>query len=156
MRKIARRIAFLLIYAYDMGNDSTDNFLGRMLSEEGLGEFITTFSIDENENDLNLTEEELQYIRSTVQDVINNIEEVDAVLAQYTEKWTLDRMLSTDRNILRLSSYELLKNEPAKRPIFINEGVELAKVYGEESSFKFVNAILDKIAKQGDMNECRE
>ena len=57
------------------------------------------------------------------------------------------RMAYVDRNILRLASYEILYCEDIPVKVAINEAVELAKRYGEEDSSRFVNGILDRIAK---------
>ena len=61
-------------------------------------------------------------------------------------------MAYVDRNILRLSTYEMCYLEDIPLKVGINEAVELAKRYGEPDSSKFVNGILDKIAK----NECKK
>ena len=57
------------------------------------------------------------------------------------------RMAYVDRNILRLATYEILFCEDIPIKVAINEAVELAKRYGEADSSKFVNGILDHIAK---------
>ncbi len=73
---------------------------------------------------------------------------IDAVLTATAENWRLARMLPADRNVLRLGTFELL-HQPDKSPapIIINEAIELARRFGTADSPKFVNGILDKIAK---------
>lgn len=92
-----------------------------------------------------------QYAERLVRGAAEHLEEIDRAIERYAENWKIDRMAYVDRNILRLSAVELchLFDEiPAK--VAINEAVDLAKRFGEPGSSKFVNGILDKIAK----NEC--
>lgn len=71
--------------------------------------------------------------------------EIDQVLADQAEHWSLSRMALLDRNILRMAVYELLWREDIPEKVTINEAIELAKTYGGQDSGKFVNGILDKV-----------
>jgi N utilization substance protein B len=74
--------------------------------------------------------------------------EIDKLLTATAENWRLSRMLPADRNVLRLGTFELLQGpEKSPRAIVINEAIELARRFGTADSPKFVNGILDKIAK---------
>jgi N utilization substance protein B len=71
--------------------------------------------------------------------------EVDDAIENASANWRLDRMARVDRNVLRLAVYELLQTDvPVK--VAINEGIELGKKFGSESSGAFVNGVLDKVA----------
>lgn len=74
--------------------------------------------------------------------------EIDTLLTETATNWRLPRMLSTDRCVLRLALYELLF-DPAGLPyeVVISEAIALAQRYGTADSSKFVNGILDRIAK---------
>jgi N utilization substance protein B len=87
------------------------------------------------------------YAELLVRGVIRKLPRVDQVIVQYAENWDLARMAYIDRNILRLSAYEILFLDEIPVKVAINEAVELAKRYGEPDSSKFVNGILDRIAK---------
>jgi len=87
------------------------------------------------------------YAEMLVRGVIEKISAIDKVIVQYAENWDIGRMSYIDRNILRLSAYEILYLEDIPIKVAINEAVELAKRYGEPDSSKFVNGILDRIAK---------
>ncbi len=76
-----------------------------------------------------------------------NKEELDRTIARHATNWTLDRMATIDRNVLRITSFELLYAAEIPPKVAINEGIEMAKKYGDKDSGKFVNGILDKINK---------
>lgn len=80
-----------------------------------------------------------------VKGVEDNLEAIDAKISQYAANWQLQRMAVVDRNILRMSSYELIFRDDIPPKVSINEAVELAKKYSGAEAGKFVNAILDKI-----------
>ena len=73
---------------------------------------------------------------------------IDFLIKKYAKNWTLERMATVDRNILRFVIYELLFLENVPPIVSINEAVEIAKRYGTSDSGKFVNGILDKIRQE--------
>lgn len=80
--------------------------------------------------------------------VRKNRDAIDGVLTSTAENWRLPRMLPSDRNILRLCTYELLHApNPDPVPVLINEAIELARRFGTADSPAFVNGVLDKVAK---------
>jgi transcription antitermination protein NusB len=89
------------------------------------------------------TSEILDFARSLVAGVRRNRQELDGMLARTAENWRLERMATTDRNVLRLGAYEILYADTPDR-VAINEAVELAKRYGSAQSAQFVNGILDR------------
>jgi N utilization substance protein B len=72
---------------------------------------------------------------------------VDAEIEATSQHWSLMRMPFVDRNILRLSVYEILFEDDVPASVAINEAVEMAKVYGGDDSSKFVNGVLGRIAE---------
>ncbi|OQA51631.1 MAG: hypothetical protein BWY44_00980 [Candidatus Omnitrophica bacterium ADurb.Bin292] len=76
----------------------------------------------------------------------NHVAEIDQVVDQYADNWSIDRMAVIDRNILRCATYEILFLVDIPPKVTINEAVNLAKKFSQEESGKFVNGILDKIA----------
>lgn len=73
--------------------------------------------------------------------------ELDRMLAERAQNWSLRRMAVTDRNVLRLGAYEILCTEMPGR-VAINEAVELARRYGAGQSAHFVNGVLDRFLKE--------
>ncbi len=93
-----------------------------------------------------------KYVRDIVNGVMDNKEELDKIISRYLENWSLNRLGQTDRAILRLSAYEMLYYDTPK-VVVINEAVELAKKYSDDKVVKLINAVLDKIRDNEDVNE---
>lgn len=87
------------------------------------------------------------YAEKLVRGTIDNSATIDQVVERYAENWNMERMAYVDRNIIRMASFEMLYVDDIPVKVAINEAVELAKRYGEDDSSKFVNGILDRIAK---------
>ncbi len=83
-------------------------------------------------------------------DIIKKQEEINAIIKKYAAKFPIDKIAKLDLAILQLSIYELVfaKKEPPK--VIINEAVELAKEFGADRSFAFINAILGKVYQPRD------
>lgn len=101
-----------------------------------------------DEERINLEEVDLEYLIHTLRGVEENTKVLDEHIEKYLKKWTINRLAKVDLAILRLCSYEILLSSEVPDNVAINEGVELAKKYGDEKSPAFINAVLDKIAKE--------
>ena len=86
----------------------------------------------------------VEFARQLIQGVRLYREQIDALLEANAANWSLHRMASTDRNVLRLGAYEILYSDTPDR-VAINEAVELAKRFGSAQSASFVNGILDRL-----------
>ncbi|PIR97549.1 MAG: transcription antitermination factor NusB [Candidatus Doudnabacteria bacterium CG10_big_fil_rev_8_21_14_0_10_41_10] len=101
--------------------------------------------------------EEDKFVNGLVSGVEKNIEKLDQIIVETAPEWPIAQITIVDRNILRLGILELmfLKDVPPK--VAINEAVELGKVFGGESSGKFVNGVLGtlykKMAEKGEIKE---
>lgn len=91
---------------------------------------------------------------SIVDGVDKNKESIDCLITKYAKNWSISRINKIDLSILRIAFYEIhfspIKINPA---IIINEAVELAKEYGTDKSYKFINGILDAFNKDEHSNE---
>ena len=134
-RSQARDFALQILYQLDMSREEADRALG------DFWEHKATRSEFENEAEVKA------YTEKLVHGVIERRTVLDEAIERYAENWTLKRMACVDRNILRLSAYELLFETEVPMKVSINEAVELAKRYGDSESSKFVNGVLDKIGK---------
>ncbi|NQT06501.1 MAG: transcription antitermination factor NusB [Candidatus Omnitrophica bacterium] len=89
----------------------------------------------------------VEFANMLVKGTSENLEKIDGIIGNYATNWDISRMAVVDRNILRLSTYELIFLDDIPPKVSINEAVDIAKKYGDKDSGKFVNGILDKINK---------
>jgi N utilization substance protein B len=81
------------------------------------------------------------------------VHELDAIIERASENWSVSRMPSVDRNLLRIALFEILCVDDVDTAVAIDECVELAKAYGTDDSWRFVNGILGKIVRRIDAGE---
>ena len=85
-----------------------------------------------------------EFVKEIVYGVITYKDEIDKIANKYLDGWTIDRLGNTDSAILRMGIFELLyTNTP--EVVAINEAVELAKTYSDDSVRKMINGVLDKV-----------
>ena len=99
------------------------------------------------DNEESGTQKEADYIEARCQNVREKIPEIDRLLDDNTVGWETARMGKVELTVLRLAVYEMRFDEDIPEGVAIDEAVEIAKEYGQESSGGFVNAILAKIVK---------
>ncbi|MFT4415638.1 transcription antitermination factor NusB [Fredinandcohnia humi] len=85
------------------------------------------------------------FLEQLVYGVVEKKEEIDTLLRNNLEKWNLERLANVDRTILRIAVYEMKYVDEIPVKVSIDEAIELAKQFGDDSSSRFVNAILSKI-----------
>lgn len=123
-RRIAREKALQSIFQIDMNETSPKDAIDYVLDGEASDD----------------------YLEKLVEGVTEHIEEMDSILTKHLEKWTIDRLATVDRNILRVAVYEMIYcKEDVPVNVAINEALEIAKIYGDESSSKFINSVLSKV-----------
>ncbi|MGA3036110.1 MAG: transcription antitermination factor NusB [Vulcanimicrobiaceae bacterium] len=92
--------------------------------------------------------EQRRFVEDLVTGTLDHAAESDAVLTPLLEGWTIDRLPTIDRLLLRMAVFELAHREtPAA--VVINEAVELAKRFSTDESPRFVNGVLSNVSKQG-------
>lgn len=84
----------------------------------------------------------------TTEEIIQNLEKIDALITKHAPRYPLDRIAKTDLSILRLSVYELIIKPSQPTKVVINEAVELAKDLGSDRSYAFINAVLGSILNE--------
>ena len=88
-----------------------------------------------------------EFTEEIVKGTFKNLKTIDAKILASAKNWSLDRMASVDRNVLRMAAYEILYRMDIPLSVTINEAIELAKKYGTDDSGAFVNGILDNVAR---------
>jgi len=89
-----------------------------------------------------------EYAQELVLGVDAHHDEIDEIIAKFSEHWSLDRMPVVDRALLRLGTYELGWCPGVPTAVAITEAVELAKQYSTKDSGRFVNGLLSRIAAE--------
>jgi N utilization substance protein B len=85
------------------------------------------------------------FARELVLGVSSSQEHLDGLIGQYAPDWPVDQIAVIDRNVLRISIYEILMRDDTPTKVAINEAVELAKKFGSDSSSRFVNGVLGSL-----------
>lgn len=105
----------------------------------------TAFFFEEEENKADVAD--AAYITEKFNKILDRLEEIDNILNEKVEGWDTGRMGKVDLSVLRLAVYEILFDEEIPTGVAINEAVELAKKFGQDSSPAFINGVLAKFAK---------
>ena len=92
--------------------------------------------------DNTVAEKDMPVIQDKIDKIMEKLPELDAQINEHAKGWTTDRMAKVELTIIRLAVYEILFDESVPTGVAINEAVELAKKFGQDSSFSFVNGIL--------------
>lgn len=137
-RRKSRIIAFQSIYAWDVNNVPLEELLT----------FSWLNKDSENENQSDIKDENL-FASIIVKGTIDNISQIDELIDSHlSSNWSKDRINKVTLAILRTSIYELKFQAGSNPKIVIDEAINIAKEYGADDSFKFINAVLDKIGKE--------
>lgn len=133
-RTEGRTLAFELLYSLEIQKVTVEE------QEEQIQLFITENEIEEKKT--------ASYIKQTVEGITKQKEQISKMISQnLTEKWNIDRISKVNLALLKLAIYEMIYVKlPYK--VVVNEVVELAKKYGEDSSPAFINGILANIIKE--------
>jgi len=136
-RRLGRALAFQALYEMDQGHHAPAQVLDRLASvfaEDGPDPYSTE-----------VLGSATAYAQGLVKGVLSNRTPIDAVIQQRAPLWPLAQMSAVDRNVLRIGLYEsLYGNATVPLRTAINEAVELAKLFGSETSAKFVNGVLGR------------
>ena len=126
-RRRARECAVQAIYSWQ-------------LSGNPIADVEYEFIAEQDMSDVDVT-----YFRELISGIANNATKLDQLMSPYLSR-QLEELGQVEKAILRVAMYELSYREDVPFKVAINEGIELAKVFGAEDSHKFVNGVLDKAA----------
>ena len=87
-----------------------------------------------------------EFADTLVRGTIQNLPELDKAITAVSIHWKLNRMGCVDRNLLRMATYELYYMKEVPKRVTLNEAIEIARIYGTEDSWAFINGILDRLA----------
>ena len=138
-RRDVRELVFKALFAYDFESSGDPfrllDYIAGDLEMAGMkkGGRAAILSVAENE-----------YARRLISGIMDNKDELDALISKYSIDWQIERLGVGERNVLRIGFYEMLYDEKLPPAIAINEALELIKKYGADDAAGFVNGILDK------------
>lgn len=124
-RRKAREIALQVLYQVDASKIDVDEAMELFRGNFGMPQETDEFS------------EEL--IRGT----LDHVKEIDDLITNCSEHWSLERMSIVDKNILRMAVYEFLYCDDIPPKVTLNEAIDIGKNYGSDNSGSFINGILD-------------
>jgi len=128
-RRKSREVAMKLLFEMSINKESYEEII------ENFKEYT----------DVDLKDIDMSYITKVLAGIHEHGVEIDKNIEKYLIKWKLDRLSKMNLSILRISTYEILFEEDIPGKVSVNEGIELAKKYGEDSSPAFINGILAKM-----------
>lgn len=133
-RRKARILAFQALYAWDVSSVGFDELL--------------TFSWLGDDSSARNDDELKTFAGLIVSGTIENIESVDSSIKRNLQNWAFERLKRVDLAILRVSVYSLVHQTDIPAQITIDEAIEIAKEYGAEDSYRFINGVLDAVWKE--------
>jgi N utilization substance protein B len=129
VRRQARETAFRLLYQADVMAEPVES-AWRALREEGT-----------------LNEDQVQLVDDVIAVIRDRGAEVDDLIRGASRNWTLDRIATTDRCVMRVAIAELMGRPGTPARVILDEAVDIARRYGTDASGGFVNGILDPVAR---------
>ena len=129
-RTRARSIALQVLYEIDLTGHLPGTVFEERLAENPLDDKLVEFA------------------RQIIFGVVLLTQKLDHFIAQHAPEWPLDQVATIDRNILRIALWEIAASNQTPIKVAINEAVELAKVYGSDSTPRFVNGVLGSLAER--------
>jgi N utilization substance protein B len=135
-RTKARSIALQALYEIDLTGHTPAIVLAERLEEVPLDQDL------------------VEFCSQIITGVVALAPRLDSFIAQHAPEWPLDQVAIVDRNILRIALWELAVQNTTPIKVAINEAIELAKMYGSDSTPRFVNGVLGSLATR--QNEIRQ
>ncbi len=137
-RRFAREWAMQFLFQTDLAKELR-------LSDSSLNLFLSQLEDTSACNDPKAFRRASKAADKLIRGVFENLERLDAVISDSSDKWALDRIDAVDRNIMRVAVFEMLFEEKVPLVVSINEAVEIGKIYGSENTSSFVNGILNAV-----------
>lgn len=85
---------------------------------------------------------------SLVEGTLGSLEDLDRLVAEHlSESWNLSRLGKIEKAVMRMASHELVRDDEVPTPVILNEAIELTRDFLDEDAVRFVNGVLDRVAK---------
>lgn len=135
-RSVMRELAFKLVYSLEVQKENTEEYVQLFIESNDI------------ENEI-----AIDYLKDIVKGLKENNDEIEKLISDnLKENWSINRISKINVSLIKIAIYEMLyKNVPYK--VAINEVVELAKKYADDTSPVFINGILASVVKQKKLNQ---
>ena len=135
-RRKGRVLAFQTLYSYEVGGIPLEDLLAfSWVSESGVPAEDTN-------------KDEYAFARLLAAGTVEHLSEIDENIKKHlAANWDFDRVNKVSLSILRMSVYSLLYQKDIAASVVIDEAIQIAKEFGADDSFRFINAVLDKVGK---------
>lgn len=127
-RKVARLELFKIVFESEMNGVTPDTILENFL----------------NRDEVILSKNDKEFVEKFVKGISENSVELDRIIEENMVGWEIDRIGSVEHALLKSAVYELTFEDTGLE-IVVNEVVEIAKIYGDEKSFEFINGVLSNV-----------
>lgn len=127
-RKVARLELFKIVFESEMNGVTPDTILENFL----------------NRDEVILSKNDKEFVEKFVRGISENNVELDRIIEENMVGWEIDRIGSVEHALLKSAVYELTFEDTGLE-IVVNEVVEIAKIYGDEKSFEFINGVLSNV-----------
>ncbi len=128
-RRRAREAAIQILYRYDLVKEDYNKTVPETVQRQ------------------NLNLESSEYFQRLIKGTFEHLKEIDQCIQDHLKTWTIDRLATIDRSILRIACCELLFFPDIPPKVSINEAVDIAKKYSKDEAGRFVNGVLDAVFK---------
>ena len=129
LRTRSREVALQYLYQIDITSSHTD---------KTVQDFFDHFLVEKDQDIV-------PYAKELIDGVCENLVQIDTLLEKASDNWKVSRMSTTDRNILRIATYEMAYRRDVPYKVAINEAIEIAKRFGSPRFPAFANGVLDKV-----------
>ncbi|MCC2671928.1 MAG: transcription antitermination factor NusB [Armatimonadetes bacterium] len=131
-RRSARELALKILFQIEVGKFTPEDALATSFEQ------------------VSPPEDDRTYAEDLVLGVARRAQELDQIIGDLAQGWSLDRLAKVDKNVLRLSLYELIDHQEIPANVVINDAVEVARKYSTDDSGRFVNGILGSFLRGRD------
>ena len=132
-RRRARLVVLQVLYETDAVRHDPTSILENLVDDQGLDHRAKDFA------------------RELIRGILENREEIDKIVKTFAPSWPFNQMPIVDRNVLRIAIYEMTVSRETPPKVAINEAVEMAKVFGADSSPRFVNGVLGSVMETAEL-----
>jgi len=128
-RRRAREAAIQILYRYDLVNEDYNKTIPETVQRQ------------------NLNPESSEYFQRLIKGTFEHLKEIDQCIQDHLKTWTIERLATIDRSVIRIACCELLFFPDIPPKVSINEAVDIVKKYSNDESGRFVNGVLDAVFK---------